>query len=40
MEQLLGRCYVPKEGVVKYLVSYEGYFIGLCWLYNRLMDGS
>lgn len=24
MERLLGRCYVPDQDVVKYLVAYEG----------------
>lgn len=27
MSQLLGRCYVPDQNVVKYLVAYDGYVV-------------
>jgi len=40
MSQLLGRCYAPDQGVVKYLVAYEGHVVHICRLFGRLMDGS
>lgn len=39
MERLLGRCYVPSEGIVKYLVAWAWYVIFICHRFDRLMDG-
>jgi len=30
MERLLGRCYAPDQGVVKYLVAFEGFGFDQC----------
>ena len=30
MDRLLGRCYVPEQDVIKYLVSYDGYGAHFC----------
>ena len=38
MERLLGRCYIPNQGVIKYLVAYEGWdttsAVSICFLMN------
>jgi len=38
IERLLGRCYVPGEGVVKYLVAWVGYAFHFRRLFDRLTD--
>ena len=38
MERLVGRCYMPAEGVVKYLVKWEGYVVHISHLFCCLMS--
>jgi hypothetical protein len=38
VNKLVGRRYDPDTGLVKYLVSYEGYVAHICCLFNRSLN--